>query len=267
MRHIVPGLLLLPVIAGSATVQAQVQPSNAGRSQLVNLGIAQPAPQVVRHAESLNARLQPTARIWILEQAKTEAQRPAPDLDTLNAVIRQRFAGSPAISPIIPVASGGFTRQDIDAVTFVVMMQATQDNEDDLKAEMAALEAVNQQKANERKLLEDLNSELAKGSQLGLPCMSPACRSLPGRVESINQANMSLGRPSRFQAGQNMSYQQFTNLQSQLSQNLESMNELSDMTSMRLQMTMDRRSKFIQTLSNIEKKISDTSSAIVQNMK
>jgi hypothetical protein len=39
------------------------------------------------------------------------------------------------------------------------------------------------------------------------------------------------------------------------------------MTSMQLQMTMDRRSKFIRALSNIEKKISDTSSAIVQHLK
>jgi hypothetical protein len=37
------------------------------------------------------------------------------------------------------------------------------------------------------------------------------------------------------------------------------MNELSEMTSLRLQMMMDRRSKFISTLSNIMKKISTTS--------
>jgi hypothetical protein len=45
------------------------------------------------------------------------------------------------------------------------------------------------------------------------------------------------------------------------------MNEMSEMTSLRLQMMMDRRSKFVETLSNIMKKISTTSDSIVQNMK
>ena len=48
---------------------------------------------------------------------------------------------------------------------------------------------------------------------------------------------------------------------------IDSMNEMSEMTSLRLQMMMDRRSKFVETLSNIMKKISTTSDSIVQNMK
>ena len=48
---------------------------------------------------------------------------------------------------------------------------------------------------------------------------------------------------------------------------LDSMNEMSEMTSLRLQMTMDRRSKFITTLSNIMKKISTTQDTLVQNIK
>ena len=47
----------------------------------------------------------------------------------------------------------------------------------------------------------------------------------------------------------------------------ESMNELSDSTSLRLQMMMDQRSKFMSTLSNILKKISSTDESILQNMK
>ena len=48
---------------------------------------------------------------------------------------------------------------------------------------------------------------------------------------------------------------------------LDGMNEMSEMTSLRLQMTMDRRSKFIQTLSSIMKKISTTQDTLVQNIK
>ncbi len=47
----------------------------------------------------------------------------------------------------------------------------------------------------------------------------------------------------------------------------DGMNDMSEMTSLRLQMTMDRRSKVIQTLSNIMKKIQTTQDAIVSNIK
>jgi hypothetical protein len=48
---------------------------------------------------------------------------------------------------------------------------------------------------------------------------------------------------------------------------LDSMNEMSETTSLRLQMTMDRRSKFIETLSNLLRKISIIEQALVKNMK
>jgi hypothetical protein len=45
------------------------------------------------------------------------------------------------------------------------------------------------------------------------------------------------------------------------------MSEMSEMTSLRLQMAMDRRSKFIESLSNIMKNISQTQDTLVQNLK
>jgi hypothetical protein len=48
---------------------------------------------------------------------------------------------------------------------------------------------------------------------------------------------------------------------------LDSMSEMGETESLRLQMALDRRSKFMETLSNLLKKESDTSSAIIQNIK
>jgi hypothetical protein len=48
---------------------------------------------------------------------------------------------------------------------------------------------------------------------------------------------------------------------------LDSMSEIGETESLRLQMAMDRMSKMMSALSNLMKKISDTSSAIVQNLK
>ncbi|MFC2026761.1 hypothetical protein ACFLUX_02165 [Chloroflexota bacterium] len=48
---------------------------------------------------------------------------------------------------------------------------------------------------------------------------------------------------------------------------LDRMNEVSEEMSLRLQMAMDRRSKFISTLSQMMKKISTTQDILVQNIK
>jgi hypothetical protein len=48
---------------------------------------------------------------------------------------------------------------------------------------------------------------------------------------------------------------------------LDSMSEMGETESLRLQMAMDRLSKAMTTLSNLLKKVSDTASSIVQNLK
>jgi hypothetical protein len=53
----------------------------------------------------------------------------------------------------------------------------------------------------------------------------------------------------------------------QIKKDLDSLTELGEMESLRLQMAMDRISKMTSTLSNLLKKASDTASGIVQNLK
>ncbi len=48
---------------------------------------------------------------------------------------------------------------------------------------------------------------------------------------------------------------------------LDSMGEMGETESLRLQMVMDRLNKMMSTLSNILKKMSDTQNSIVQNLK
>lgn len=48
---------------------------------------------------------------------------------------------------------------------------------------------------------------------------------------------------------------------------LDSLSEMGEMESLRLQMAMDRMSKMMSMLSNIFKKISDTQQSILQNLK
>jgi len=48
---------------------------------------------------------------------------------------------------------------------------------------------------------------------------------------------------------------------------LQSLSDVSEELQMRLQMIMDRRSKFLEALSNIMKKQSDTAAFIIDNLK
>jgi hypothetical protein len=52
-----------------------------------------------------------------------------------------------------------------------------------------------------------------------------------------------------------------------ISTKLDSMSEMGEMESLRLQMAMDRVSKMMSTLSNILKKMSDTQQSIIDNLK
>jgi len=47
----------------------------------------------------------------------------------------------------------------------------------------------------------------------------------------------------------------------------DQLGDLDEMAQLRLQMAMDRRSKMMSTLSNLMKKLADTSAALVQNLK
>ena len=52
-----------------------------------------------------------------------------------------------------------------------------------------------------------------------------------------------------------------------IKKDLDSMSEMGETESLRLQMAMDRMSKMISTLSNLLKKMSDTADGVVQNLK
>jgi hypothetical protein len=121
---------------------------------------------------------------------------------------------------------------DVNALAFTVMMEAAKSAQDDLKAIMAKVTAINSQKKKLR--------ELIKEKQTG---------NLD--FEATFQV-MAVGMDA---------------LIDQMKNDLDSMTEMGEMESLRLQMAMDRLSKMMSTLSNLLKKISDTASQITQNLK
>ena len=120
------------------------------------------------------------------------------------------------------------------------MMQATKSAQDDLRAILEQMQLVNEKKQKLRKLLE--KSRETGSREYDLEATFQLVATLYAKQLEEDAVDTLKG-------------------------DLDSMSEMGEMESLRLQMAMDRLSKMMSTLSNLLKKISDTSSQIVQNLK
>ncbi len=134
---------------------------------------------------------------------------------------------------------------------------------------MSEVQAQTTAKQQIRGLEQELQQQLVLlGSQsASAVCRTGICQSLEQQVSTVATTARLAGRPLRATLSLPLTAPHLNAFESQLGGDLAGMNEMSEMSSMRLQMAMDRRSKFIDTLSNILKKISDTGDAVVHNLK
>jgi hypothetical protein len=257
----------------SAIGQAQSAPKkNARQLSADNAPMAiQPMPPAAGQlASTLHAKLKKSAASWIDQQAAIEAQSKSTDLDALRGAVRARFAKSlkPATRQV-STSGINFADLDVEAVVFIVLSEAAQQQENDLTEAMQQMDQINRQKAAMRQLLDELQQAAsgAKSKQRDKECNTSFCKSLPSRALAVAGMSVHGETPLVTRVPQKMTYAGLDALQVQMNHDLDSMNDMSEMTSMRLQMAMDRRSKFIETLSNVMKSISDTDSSIVANLK
>jgi hypothetical protein len=192
-------------------------------------------------------------------------------------------------------SAAGLSNIDLSEAAFLVMAMATKDMDDDLRlimAEVKATSAAKQKLRDQINELEDwIRQEMAKRGQASanldreragaaravapggatLQPTAPAHRSV--RLEratspllrwEYTRAPVIARLPPR---GSTVTVESLRSLQADLSGTLESTNELSEAVALRITMTMERRAKFIQTLSNILKKTTTTTESLVQNLK
>ena len=132
---------------------------------------------------------------------------------------------------------GNLNDADIDALMFLVMMEAAKSAQEDLKSIMDGVKAINDAKASNRR----------------------TARTNAARPRAaINRAAISVVPRSKQDIDAEIE---------RVKDDLDSMSEMGEMESLRLQMAMDRMSKMMSTLSNLLKKISDTNATITQNLK
>jgi hypothetical protein len=223
--------------------------------------VRQLPPEMSTRFANLNVRLQPTTKAWVQQQAGIEKQKPAPDLAALQTAIGNRFSAGNNRAPALNQA-------EIESMMFAVLMQATSEMDQDLRQIMDEVNSVNKSKQQLRDLLGEVQKEAASSSaRPTAPCDAQVCRSLAARISQIEAAAPKSPRMPLIQAPSHPTFGDLKPIQDGLKSQVDSMNEMSEITSLRLQMTMDRRAKFMEALSNIMKKMNSTSDSLVQNLK
>jgi len=243
-----------PVVAMLLCICAGAQMREAAKAPVVKL---QPVPaEIQRRAQALHSALKPTAASWVALRARVEEQQSKLNVSALETAIRQRFGETIAGA-------------DVNAMVFAVLTEATDDQDADLQALMQEMQAQTEAKQSLRDLLDAINAQVVANAKAAADakCSTAFCQALPVKLAQIATETVRMPKPVRLQAPSNMTYGQLGALQSKLSNSLDSMNEMSEMSSMQMQMAMDRRSQFVQILSNLLKSMSDTSAAIISNLK
>jgi Spy/CpxP family protein refolding chaperone len=193
-------------------------------------------------------------------------------------------------------SAAGISGMDASEAAFLVLAMATKDMDGDLRMIMAEIKATNAAKQKLRDQIKDLNKWISevmgkagdnpKSSDINNTKVSgkppaTAARIQPAKVPPIRSASLQKASspvirleyvkaptirplPPR---NSDVSVSSLKSLLDGIKDQLDGLNELSEMTSLRLQMTMDRRSKFISTLSQMMKKTSTTQDILVQNIK
>jgi putative addiction module CopG family antidote len=192
-------------------------------------------------------------------------------------LLEQRDRVAASLRPGFAVL-GAVGDPDIMALAFIVMMEAAKSAEEDLREMMKNVKAINAAKSAQRELIAKSGYDIAEnaGQCHGKPRLRFRARGVGSETE---YHRMPVPHPD---PGSSDGFRRvLTNMhkgpikdvcvlraiQDELKNHLDSMSELGEMESLRLQMAMDRLSKLMIALSNILKKISDTDTAIITNLK
>lgn len=170
---------------------------------------------------------------------------------------------------------GSMPEGDIEALVFLVLMQAAKAAEEDLRAIIKQMRAINQVKQRQREAMARLKRYMSENAESNDGKMVPAnpCGALDADlvtqlvvVVAARQSDQELIAiaDEYILAREHLERAKATDVPKD---ELDSLSELSELEQLRLQMIMDRRSKMIEMLSNLLKKMSETQDAVIQNLK
>ena len=184
-------------------------------------------------------------------------------------------------------SAAGLANMDVAQAAFIVMMMATKDMDDDIRLIMTEIRAMTQAKQRLRDLVKELNAwitaEMCKrpGSEdiyyEKITGSSPNRNfKISGKIIEYNEPYADIEDPDLVREmavcydlsdSDGVTIEDLRALVEVLRGQLDKMTAMTEMTFLRLQITMDRRSRFISMLSNMMKKISTTQDALIRNIK
>jgi hypothetical protein len=228
-------------------------------SSLLLLSCGTTQKEVLSEANSVekrfSSRLQPAVKTWIDDEA-VKLTRFVAEEDAVQKAMGRRFAGQ------------NLGDEGREVLTFLILVRSAE-----LSSQRAKI-FENQERAAHatiekmREVLPKLQADLKRNADLhDLAPVPTDYASYQEEFRKIGELMRTTPTWTVFVPRNPEDIGELRAAQDELKAKLDGMNEMSEMTSMRLQMMMDRRSKFISTLSNLMKKISTTQESVVQNLK
>jgi putative addiction module CopG family antidote len=226
----------------------------------------------------MNVTLTPQLKQFVERQIKAGRFENASDAicDGVR-LLEQRDHVAASLSPDF-AGLGSMDGSDIMAMAFIVMMEATKSAQEDLRTIMAGVKAINAAKSAQRDLISKIGHDIAEnaGQRNGKPSLKFTSRGV-GSEDGYHRMPMAHPDPespgglrrvrTNMHKGRIKDVCVLCAIRDELKNQLDSMSEMGEMESLRLQMAMDRLSKLMSIASNILKKISDTQGSIITNLK
>ncbi|MBP9104757.1 MAG: hypothetical protein KBF82_12885 [Chitinophagaceae bacterium] len=211
-----------------------------------------PSPEAEAFFKKAMATINPRHVAWVKSTAKTANEKNMTDADVKTEATNWAVLGN--------LNSG-----DVEALCFLVMMQASKSTQEDLKAIMAKVKAINKQKQE----LRDMQSKMREEQQSMRSAMLDSFKLLRNKTIAL-QNHQNPDTVKFIRSGivrKQLSKTDIGAMIEQTKNDLNSMNEMRELDQTRMQMYMDRRDKAMEALSNFMKKFSDSQENIIKNLK
>jgi len=251
-------------------------------SILATIAAAQPAqqrpatralpPETINRLDQLHASLQPSVRNWVDEQARSAVQRHSFNVPSLRSSVQQRF----------PSLNAAGSEGSVLGLLALIMKESISQDDAEKKYYLQQLQDLNTVSQAITDQLNDLaraTGEQAQqgnqGSQQDTPdspqksatCATILCRSLPSRLANLNAISARTPHPLHLQAPANPTYADLQKLKANLKEQLNSVNDISQLQQEKLQEAEQDYSQAVSTISAIEKQMNDSSESIIRNLK
>lgn len=192
---------------------------------------------------SLLSKVGPQARAWIQQEAARELTAGSVSETTAKRAVAANGA------------FGNLGDADIAAIAFLVLMEATRSAQQDLKAIMDHVKQIDAAKASIRPPSQHAQQASRTTANAG---SAPATAASPRAAANLSSVAIQ-PRP--------LPRAEFDRRLAAATQNQDALRQLSEMESLQLQMAMERKAQLMSIISNLMKKVSDTSQTLTQNLK